>query len=367
MKDQRLKKLANLIVNYSTKVKPGEYVFVICDEASIPWMVEIVKAVIKAGAYVETKINSQEVTETILKYGKKEQVLNNYYIMEEIVKKADVLLSARGGRNTRINSNIDAEKIKISKQGEGTWRKIMLKREEKGSLRWCGTQFPTFSDAQEANMSLADYEDFVYNAGLLNKKDPASEWLKIRRKQEKWVKYLNKKKELHIISKGTDIRVSVEGRRWISCDGKNNFPDGEIFTGPVDNKIDGFITFDFPGIYSGREIEGIRLDVKEGKIIKASAKKGEDLLLAILETDKGASRFGEVAIGTNYGIKKFTRNMLFDEKIGGTLHMAIGSSFPEAGGKNQSAVHWDMLCDMRKYGEIYADDELFYKNGKFCI
>jgi aminopeptidase len=234
-----------------------------------------------------------------------------------------------------------------------------------GSLRWCGTQYPTYSDAQEAAMSLSDYEDFVYGAGLLDTENPVAEWKKISAQQERWVKYLDTKKELHILSEGTDIRVKVNGRKWINCDGRVNFPDGEIFTSPVEDSINGFITFSFPGIYSGKEIEGIKLEIENGKVIKAAAQKGEDLLQALLATDEGSSFFGEVAIGTNYGIKKFTRNMLFDEKIGGTIHMAIGDSMPEAGGINRSTLHWDMLCDMRKGGKIFADGELFYENGEF--
>ena len=285
--------------------------------------------------------------------------------METMLEKADVWLSAWGARNTRAFSNIDSEKIKNSRAGEKGWRKFYSGRMGDGSLRWCGTQFPTYADAQEASMSFSEYEDFVYGAGLLDHEDPVAEWNRVSKEQERWVKYLDTKKELHILTEGTDIKVSVEGRKWINCDGRVNFPDGEIFTSPVENKINGHITFSFPGIYAGKEIEGIELEVKDGKVVSYKAKKGEDLLKALLETDEGASHFGEVAIGTNYGIKKFTRNMLFDEKIGGTVHMAIGDSMPEAGGKNRSSLHWDMLCDMRNGGRIYADGELFYENGEF--
>jgi aminopeptidase len=229
----------------------------------------------------------------------------------------------------------------------------------------CGTQFPTQADAQEASMSLSEYEDFVYGSGLIDRDDPVAEWQRISREQERWVRYLDSKKRIRIVSEGTDITVNVEGHKWVNCDGRVNFPDGEIFTAPVETDIEGVITFSFPGIYSGKEIEGIRLEVSGGKVTGASAKKGEDLLKALLATDEGASRFGEVAIGTNYGIQRFTRNMLFDEKIGGTVHMAVGDAPKEAGGVNSSSVHWDMLCDMRTGGKIYADGELFYENGRF--
>lgn len=365
MRDERLNKLAKLLVNYSTEVKKGDFVFVQCDSVAEPWMVEVVKEAILAGAHVETNITSDEVNEIKLKYSSDEQLLQENYMAKALLSKADVWLTAWATRNTKINSNIDPKKIQLNSKGASSWRKIYSERMGDGSLRWCGTQFPTYGDAQEASMSLSEYEDFVYGAGMLDCEDPVAEWKKISAYQEKWVEYLNTKKELKIVSEGTDITVNIEGRKWINCDGKVNFPDGEVFTSPVEDGINGHITFSFPGIYMGKEIEGISLDIENGKVVKARAKKGEDLLKALLETDEGSSRFGEVAIGTNYGIKKFTRNMLFDEKIGGTIHMAIGDSMPEAGGKNRSTIHWDMLCDMRNGGKIYADGELFYKNGKF--
>lgn len=365
MGDSRLNKLAKLLVNYSTEVKPGEFVFVMSDEVATPWMVEVVKEAVKAGAHVETMLNSGDVAEVKLKYSTAEQLQQENFIMKNTLEKADVWLSAWGSRNTKSNSNIPSEKLQLNAKGAASWRSIYSSKMGDGSLRWCGTQYPTYADAQEASMSYSEYEDFVYGAGLLDAEDPVAEWKRISAEQERWVKYLDTKKELHFISEGTDIKVNVSGRKWINCDGKVNFPDGEVFTSPVEDGINGYITFSFPGIYAGKEIEGIRLEIEKGKVVKANAKKGEDLLLALLATDDGSSRFGEVAIGTNYGIKNFTRNMLFDEKIGGTIHMAIGDSMPEAGGLNRSSIHWDMLCDMRNGGKIYADGELFYENGHF--
>lgn len=169
----------------------------------------------------------------------------------------------------------------------------------------------------------------------------------------------------HVVSKDTDITYRVKGRKWENCDGRVNFPDGEVFTGPLEDSVEGHIRFSFPGIYLGKEIEDISLTFEKGKVVKSSAKKGEDFLNALLDTDEGSRFVGECAIGTNYGIDRFTRNMLFDEKIGGTIHMAVGRGMPETGSKNFSSLHWDMLCDMRDGGEIYADGELFYKDGKF--
>ncbi|MFA9397879.1 MAG: aminopeptidase [Clostridiaceae bacterium] len=365
MSDIRLNKLAKLLVNYSTKIKKGDFVFVSCEDVASPFMTEIVKEATIAGAHVETILTSQSVSEAKIKNSSDSQLMEENYIFKYALEKADVWISAWGTRNTKYMSNIDSTKIKNSMIGQKSWRKVYSSKMGNGSLRWVGTQYPTYADAQEASMSLSEYEDFVYSAGLLDKENPVDLWNEISLNQEKWVKYLDSKKELHIISKDTDIKVETEGRKWINCDGRVNFPDGEIFTSPINSGINGYISFSFPGIYAGKEIEDIKLVVEKGKVIKATAKKGEDLLLELLKTDDGSSYFGEVAIGTNYGIDRFTKNMLFDEKIGGTIHMAIGDSMPEAGGINKSVIHWDMLCDMKNEGKIYADGELFYEKGKF--
>ncbi len=365
MSDIRLSKLAKLLVNYSARIKPGDFVLVSGENITEPWIQEVVKEALAAGGHVETIITSQQVNDIKLKYGTIQQLSEENYLMKCALEKADVWLSVWGTRNTKSNSNVSEEKLKASTRGAESWRRIYSDKVGDRSLRWCGTQYPTFANAQDASMSLMEYEDFVYEAGLLNYEDPVEKWEIISREQERWVKYLDTRNELHIISRGTDIKVNVSGRKWINCDGKENFPDGEIFTSPVEDGINGFITFTFPGIYMGKEIEDIRLTIENGKVIEASAKQGEKLLKTLLGLDEGSCRFGEVAIGTNYNIKKFTKNMLFDEKIGGTIHMALGDSMPEAGGKNKSSIHWDMLCDMRSEGRIYADGELFYENGSF--
>lgn len=365
MVDPRLEKLAKVLVHYSTGVKREDFVLVQASDIAIPWIAEVVKEAIKTGAHVETIVDVPEVSEIVLKNASDEQLIEERFIQKIALEKADVWITAWANKNTKANSNVNSSKLQLAAKGASSWRKIYSEKMGNGTLRWCGTQFPTQADAQEAEMSLSEYEDFVYGAGLLDKDDPIAEWQRIHDEQEKWVNYLDTKKEIHIISEGTDIKVNVQGKKWINCCGKVNFPDGEIFTSPVEDGINGYITFSFPGIYMGKSIEGIYLEVEKGKVVKATAKKGEDLLKALLETDEGSKFFGEVAIGTNYGIKKFTRNMLFDEKIGGTVHMAIGDSMPEAGGKNRSTIHWDMLCDMRNGGRMYADGELFYKDGYF--
>ncbi len=216
-------------------------------------------------------------------------------------------------------------------------------------------------------MSLAEYEDFVFQACFVGKPDPVAEWRRVAKEQERIVNYLNAKKTIKVEGKDTDLTVAVSGRKWINCCGLRNMPDGEVFTGPVEDSAQGRIRYSYPAIYGGKEVVDVRLEFKDGKVTEARAEKGEDLLQAMIAMDEGAKRIGEFAIGTNYGVQRFTKNTLFDEKIGGTIHLALGFSIPESGGVNQSGIHWDMVCDLKEGGRIFADGEKFYEDGKFLI
>jgi aminopeptidase len=230
-----------------------------------------------------------------------------------------------------------------------------------------GTQYPTHADAQDAEMSLAEYEEFVFGAGLLDHPDPVASWEKVRREQDRIVQFLETKDTLQLSGPHVDLTVRAGGRRWINAAGEHNFPDGEVFTGPVESATSGRVRFSFPAIYGGREVHGISLTFADGRVVEASAEKGEELLIAMLDMDQGARVLGEFAFGLNYGITRFTKNLLFDEKIGGTVHMALGAAYPETGGVNDSGLHWDMICDMREDSEVRADGEVVYRNGKFLI
>jgi aminopeptidase len=236
----------------------------------------------------------------------------------------------------------------------------------KNRLRWVGTQFPCHAAAQDAEMSLLQYERFVFEAGLLHMDNPAAEWKKISTRQQRLCDYLNKAKEVRFRTpSGTDLTVAVQGRNWINCDGHENFPDGEVFTGPIEDATEGTVHYSFPAVHGGREVHDIMLVFKAGKVVDARASKGEDFLLGMLDQDKGARILGEIAIGTNYAIQDYTKNTLFDEKIGGTFHAAVGSAYPETGGKNNSGLHWDMVCDLRTGGTVEVDGKVISKNGRF--
>lgn len=366
MEDSRIIKYAQTLVHYSLEVEKGNLVVIQGYEAAYPLIEACYREVVKVGAHPFV-LMKHDLNEILLKEGTNEQLAYISPLSKELVKKADRLLNIGGGNNTKYMSNIDPKKISHFNKAHGEISKLQMDRATKGELKWSLCMYPTQSLAQEAGMSLREYEEFIFEACLLNDEDPTVSWKKIRDSQQNLVNYLNGKKHLRIIADETDIEMSLKDRVWINSDGHTNFPSGEVYTGPVEDSVNGTIRFSFPGVYSGQEIEDIRLVFRDGKVIEAKASRGQKLLDAILDTDDGAKMVGEVAIGTNYSIKKFTKNMLFDEKIGGTVHLALGKSYPQSGGKNSSAIHWDMLCDMKSGGEIYADGELFYKNGKTLL
>jgi aminopeptidase len=231
--------------------------------------------------------------------------------------------------------------------------------------RWCLTLYPTQAYAQDAEMSLREFESFVYATTFADQPDPIRQWKKLSAMQQRLIGRLRGADEIRIVGAGSDLKFSVKGRTFINADGRNNMPDGEIFTGPVESSAEGFISYDFPVCVGGREVDGVRLAFRKGKVVEASAAKNEKYLLTMLDCDAGARRLGELGIGTNRMISKFIKNILFDEKIGGTIHLALGNGYPETGSKNISALHWDMIKDLRRGGAVYVDGEVFQKDGRF--
>lgn len=365
MTDPRLKKLAYVLLHYCCKVKKKQIIKLIGGIESIPIIKELFAEAIKIGAYPYTKIVIDDIDELFLKTANDDQLTFIPPMTKLEIKKIDALIAVRSPVNTKSLSGVKPKRQAMARKAQSKIMQVFSQRAAKGELSWCVTQYPTNASAQDASMSLSDYEEFIYGACMIDKKDPIAEWKKVSKYNQLLINYLKRKKEIRITAPDTDITFSVAGRTWINCDGNNNFPDGEVFTAPVENSANGHIRFTFPAVYSGREVTDVRIEFKNGKAVKAVAAQGQDFLNAMLDMDKGSRFLGEVAIGTNYGIKQFTRNILYDEKIGGTHHMALGNSYPESGGKNKSALHWDMICDLRKGGCIYADGQLFFKNGKF--
>ncbi len=365
--DPRVKKLAQVLVHYSIKLKKGQLLKIQGEVCSLPLIKAVFEEAVEVGAYPYVKLNVPELDEIFLKKASRNQLTYVSPLLKAEISKIDALISIWGSENTRSFSGVDPKRQATARlAGRPVFQKF-FKRTAEGSLTWVGTLFPTNAEAQEADMSLADWEDFVYRAGRITSADPVAHWKKIAKEQDRLVKILNRTDYLHIRSADTDLKMRVKGRKWINCAGTENFPDGEIFTCPIENTVNGYIRYSYPAVYMGREVEDVRLEFKNGKVVKESAGKNQDFLTSMLNMDKGARYLGEVAVGTNYSIKKFTKNILFDEKIGGTCHLAVGASIPEAGGKNKSALHWDMICDMKKDAEILADGNVIYRNGKFVI
>ncbi|QQE10855.1 aminopeptidase [Planctomycetota bacterium] len=370
MHDGRLDKLADVIVRYSVGVKKGELVRLSGDPVAMPLLEAIYEKVVEAGGHGYLKCVPDAFTDILYEKGSDEQLQYISELSLEEVKQIDCSIGLWADVNTKSQSRVDPRKQGLVGAARKPVFEIFMGRAAKGDLKWCGTQFPTQASAQDAEMSLREYEEFVFNAGHLDKADPVAVWREIEKRQQLVVDYMNGKKEVRFqAANGTDVTVNVDGMKWINCCGHENFPDGEVFSGPnlkgADGGVNGYVKYSFPAVHLGREVHGIELWFEKGRVVKAKAEKNEEFLLKMLDMDEGARSVGEVAIGTNYQIQEYTKNTLFDEKIGGTFHMAVGAGYPETGNDNVSGLHWDMVCDLREGGTITVDGEVISKDGRF--
>ena len=367
MPDPRVEKLAEVLVSYSTKVQPGDKVLIQGDAPATLLIKAVYVKVLQAGGYPLTMVSLPGMEDLFFRYASEDQIAHVPEPIKVAVETYDVRIGLFADVNTKELSGVDPSKMVLRSQAMKDVMKTFMQRAATGELRWVLTQFPTDAYAQDAEMSLSDYEDFVYGACLPELDDPVGYWRRFSAWQQKIVDWLEGKRRVHVVGPKTDLRLSIADRVFINSDGKNNMPSGEVFTGPVEDSVEGHVCFSYPAIYQGREVTGVRLWFEQGKVVKATADKNEEFLLQTIDTDAGARYVGEFAIGTNKGITKFTHQILYDEKISGSFHMALGAGYPETGSKNESAIHWDMICDLRDGGEIWVDDELLYKNGEFVI
>ena len=361
-------KYARVLVDYSTNVQKGDTVQIKATSAEAKDLVKAVyKRVLEKGAHPIVRASIVDLSDIFIKYASDEQL--DY--VDEITKleyeTIDKFISIGAPLNTKNMARADLSKL--ARRGKATKHlsETLMARSAKSEASWVIADFPTNALAQEAKMSLDEYTEFLLNSCYLNLDDPVAKLREMDEKQTKWANYLNNVKKLRIVGEKTDITFGVEGRKWISCSGLNNYPDGEVFTSPIENGVNGEIYFDFPQNYRGSEAHGVHLWIENGQVVKATADKGEEFLQAMLNMDEGSRGIGEIAIGTNDEIQEITGNILFDEKIGGSIHMAVGASYPETGGKNVSGLHWDLIKNMKNGGKIYADDVLIYENGKMII
>ena len=361
-------KYARLLINYCLAVKKGDKVYISSTYLAEPLLREVVKETYIAGGIPAVNVELNDLNSLALKYGEEHQLswVNpmRKYAMEHFDCFLNIL--APFERSEESKELPDQEKYKIQQKAQQEINKIYFERLGNGSMRRSLCQYPTKAGADAAELSLEEYEKFVYQSCYLLDEDPVAKWLEVRKKQQVYVDYLNKVDRMQYKGPNIDITFSVKGRNWINSDGRSNMPSGEVFSAPVEDSMNGKVHFSYPTIYMGKDVAGISLEVKDGEVIKWSAEKGGDVLDKVFAVE-GARHWGEVAIGTNYNIQRTTRNILFDEKIGGSIHMAVGQAYKQCGGKNESSVHWDMITDMKNGGEIIADGNVIYRDGEFLI
>ena len=352
MRDPRIDQLARTLVQYSTGLKAGERALIQGSELSRPLAIAVYREAIRAGALPTLWSTFEEVGWVLYREGSDAQLEWLDPILLEAVKQTDVYISLRAPENLKMLTSIDPARQVLTQKARRPFLDVVLQK------RWVLCELPTPALAQEAGMSIEEFEEFSFGA-------VAIDWPAMRDELQRRKLQLEAGREVRIVGPQTDLRLGVAGRLWIPDDGKHNMPGGEIFTGPIEDSVEGEISYEFPAVYAGREVAGVRLRFKAGRVVDASARTGEEYLIKMLDADEGARRLGELGVGTNYGIQRFSRSVLFDEKIGGTIHLALGRAYEETGGTNQSAIHWDMVKDLRVDGRIELDGAVIQRNGRF--
>jgi aminopeptidase len=363
--DPRVTRLAHVIVDYSLELGAGDLVLIQGPAVAEPLMVELVCASLRAGAVPHVRASVQGVDEAYLAVAGDAQL--DYlpdYALEEM-NAIDARIAIHAAWNTRELSGIDPAKLARRSRAAQPVMSRFMERSAAGDLRWCVTAYPCDAFAQDADMSLDAYADFIYRAGWLHLDDPAAAWRTYATHLTALAERIAAVSTLRVVAEDTDLTVGVGGRTWIASRGERNFPDGEVFTGPIESATSGDVRFSFPAVMGGREVQDVRLRFEDGRVVRSEAAAGEEYLRQMIALDSGAAVLGEFAIGTNYSVTRFTKQILFDEKIGGTCHMALGAGYPDTGSLNRSGLHWDMVCDLRSGGEIHADGEVIYRDGAF--
>jgi aminopeptidase len=375
MTDHRVTNLARTLIHYCVEVKENDVVGIIAQPPATPLVQEILRFTLRKGGYPYLlpyglplpTMGYENLDQIYFQEASPEQLKHQNRFWKMLNEEFDVRIFIQSAFDSRSLKEIDPDRIKAHRQAHQDIFDTYFQRMASGSLRRVSTLYPTQTYADDAGMSLKDFEDYVYSATFSDYDDPVAEWQRIKDEQQRLVDWLEGKKKIEVKGPNVDLSLSIEGRTFINSDGKSNMPSGEIFTGPVEDSVEGWVRFTHPAILLGREVEGIELYFENGRVTKASARKNEDYLLSMLDIDEGARYLGEFAIGTNYKINRFIKKILYDEKIGGTIHMALGRGYGRTGSKNVSAIHWDMICDMRDGGKIMVDGDLFYDSGEFMI
>ncbi len=342
---------AALLCDWCLEVQPGHQVMVLADSLAEPAVLAVHRAILDRDAWPLLRLSPPGLQEDFYAHARERHLSQHPPLAVKELEGIDAWLRISAPANTRALSGVDPELLaRVARAASPVLEARM-------ALRWCGTLWPTAALAQEAGMSLSDYERFVSRTLFLDRPDPAGAWAELSRRQARLVERLSPAQEIRIEAEGTDLRLQVGGRRWINSDGRRNMPSGEVFTGPLEHSATGTVRFTVPSNHRGTQIEGIELEFRGGAVVSARADRGDSHLQAALAIDAGARRLGELGIGTNVGVDRATGSTLLDEKMAGTVHLALGRSYPETGGTNVSALHWDLICDLRDGGTLSADGQ----------
>jgi len=370
--DSRVQKFAKVLVEHSARVEPGDRVLIEATTAAEPLVRELFIQILEKGGIPHPLVNFPGMTPFIqddmyLTYANDTQLDFAPTFYKLAYDQFESRIRVHSATNTRATTSVNP--LKAQRRGKATSiiTESQMRRGAEGKFKWVTTLYPTDAYAQDAGMSLKEYEDFVFGAVHANEDDPIAFWKGTAVGQQKAIDFLANKNLVTLRGPNVDLTLSIKGRKFDNSTGEHNMPDGEIFTGPVEDSVNGWVKFTYPAIYGGVAVEGAELTFNRGRVDRAQAEKNQDYLVKMLESDEGSRHIGEFAIGTNFDINRFTGNILFDEKIGGTFHMALGAGYPQTGSKNKSSIHWDMICDMRTDSEITVDGELLYKNGRFVF
>jgi aminopeptidase len=367
MADPRVEAVARILVDYSVDVQPGQFVRIEGAPEGTPLILAVYERVLERGGHPWLRLGLDDAAEIFFKCASDEQLDFVPDVDRQLEEEIDTFIYVWTERNTKALTNVDAAKQSRRRAARRPLFERFYERVANKEAKWVGTLYPTLAYAQDAEMSLREFEDFVYSAARVHEPDPIAAWQAVSRQQQRLIDWLADKDQVRLVGPDTDLTLSIKGRGWENCDGRENFPDGEICTSPLEDSANGHVRFSYPACTGGREVEDVRLWFENGRVVEATAAKNEEFLLAMLDTDEGARTLGEFAFGTNQGVQRFTKNILFDEKIAGTVHLAVGFGFPDLGSQNKSAIHWDMICDLRQGGEVWVDGVLFAKDGKFTI
>jgi aminopeptidase len=367
--DIRYQNFARILVEYSTRIKPGDRVAIRSTTAAVPMIQELYAQVLRRGAHPHILMDIPDEHEIFFANATDENLDFIPVFLRTAYEQFDVLLKLPAEENTRYLTRVDPARLSRYQKALSPLLEAQFGRGAAGSLRWMSTIFPTHAHAVEAEMGYEAFADLFFKACHADAEtaDPVAYWQSVQKSQQRYADFFTGHDLVELRGPDVDLKLSVKGRRFENACGQTNMPDGEIFTGPVEESVEGWVRFTYPAVHLGMMVEGVELKFEQGKVVKATAAKNLDHMLLLLDSDPGGRYLGEFAIGLNYEIDQFTKNILLDEKIGGSFHVALGAGYPETGSKNKSVIHWDMICDMRADSEILVDHELVYKNGRFVF